>query len=925
MMRRVAVGCIFVVLVAVLASSAEAAEFDKFAVEAVEASLSTNQAGAHPDFTTTFRLTAKENQPYANARNIDVELPPGIFGNPKALPTCSSVQFGTDPTTSHCPQDAQVGVTEITLGGVNAGTFPGEPIYNMETPKGQVARLGFYSVEYPTFINIRLRPDDQGLTASLEGLFGAAPFVAATTTLWGVPPAPVHDFERVTPLEVAEGVPPPPGGRQSTLPEVPFMTNPTSCDAERQVSVTAVSYQLPEAPSSLSELFPAIASCELLKFRPETEASTTTEQATTGSGLNYRLTLPTDGLEHPNLLYDSELKRAEVILPEGMTVNPSEAEGLGVCSEADLARETYGSGPNEGCPETSKIGSLSSTTPVLSDVATGSIYLAKPYENPFGSLLALYMVLKIPDRGVVVKLAGKVTPDPVTGQLRTVFDDVPQLPVSSFDLHFREGARAPLVTPSTCGTYAIVSKMNPWSNPAKTVTTSNPFAIGSGVDHGPCPAGGAAPFHPTLVAGTTNNSAGRYSPFYIRLARTDSEQEITHFSIKLPPGIVGKLAGVPFCSDAAIAAAAARKGPHGGAEELSSPSCPQASQIGTTLVGAGVGQVLAWAPGKVYLAGPYHGSSLSIAAITAAKVGPFDLGTVVVREALKVNPETAEVFVDATGSDPIPHIIQGIPVHLRDIRVSIDKPEFVLNPTSCERTSTASTVLGSGVDFGSESDDQPVTVTSPFQAADCASLDFAPKLKLTLKGGTKRGATPKFRAVLAARKGDANIGAAQVTLPHSEFLEQGHIRTICTRVQYAAEAVPGAGCPAASVYGFARAITPILDEPLEGPVYLRSSSHNLPDLVAALHSGKIDINLVGRIDSVKGRIRNTFETVPDAPVTRFTLEMQGGKKGLLVNSTDLCRTKHRAIAAFTGQNGKEHDFQPVLEASCGKKGSHNRR
>ena len=291
----------------------------------------------------------------------------------------------------------------------------------------------------------------------------------------------------------------------------------------------------------------------------------------------------------------------------------------------------------------------------------------------------------------------------------------------------------------------------------------------------------------------------------------------------------------------------------------------------------------------------------------------------VVRNALKIDPETAEVFVDATGSDPIPHIIQGVQVHARDIRVYVDKPEFVLNPTNCKRTSTASTVLGSGLDFASEADDQPITVTSPFQAASCASLGFAPKLALSLKGSTKRGGTPAFKAVLTARKGDANIGKAQVTLPHSAFLEQAHIKTICTRVQFKAGVVPGEKCPAASVYGYAKAVTPLLDEPLQGPVYLRSSSHNLPDLVATLNSGKINIALAGRIDSVKGgRIRNTFEAVPDAPVTRFTLEMQGGKKGLLVNSTNLCKSTNRAISHFTGQNGKVYDTNPIVKPDCKK-------
>src|SRR6202789_2108828 len=465
-------------------------------------------------------------------------------------------------------------------------------------------------------------------------------------------------------------------------------------------------------------------------------------------------------------------------------------------------------------------------------------------------------------------------------QIKTTFEELPPLPYASFKLHFREGARAPLVSPAACGTYTTSATLTPFSarSDAEALTATSSFEIERGADGGACPSGGVPPFHPGLTAGTINNAAGKYSPFNLQLTRTDSEQEFTHFSIKLPPGVTGKLAGIPFCSDQAIAAAKSReRQPHGGQEELEHPSCPAASEVGHTLVGAGVGPALAYVPGKVYLAGPYHGSQLSIAAITAAKAGPFDLGTVVIREALKVNPETAEVFIDATGSDPIPHIVNGIPVHARDIRVYVDKPEFTLNPTNCEPTSTASTVLGSGTDFSSEADDQPVTVTSPFQAADCASLGFKPKLALSLKGGTKRNDNPALKAVVTYPKGAyANIGSAQVTLPHSEFLDQEHIKTICTRVQFKEGTTPGEKCPAASVYGFARATTPLLAEELKGPVYLRSSSHNLPDLVAALNSGEINIDVDGRIDSVKGgRIRTTFEAVPDAPVTKFTLEMQG--------------------------------------------------
>src|SRR4051812_25475517 len=929
----VVVSCLATLVCLLVPASALAApEFEKYDIASAAAELSSTQAGAHADFTAKFQLSEKGGEPYANTREVVVDLPPGLFGNPGAFPVCTSTQFGTDISNTECPQDAQVGTIDVTIVGIVSGTFSDAPIYNMPPLGGNsVARFGFYGGGYPAFINVRLDPATNDLVASVEGAPSAAKVTYAATTFWGVPTSPVHDQERLTPAESVQGHGPPGGSRASTMPETPFMTNPTSCGQERAVTFTLTAYQLPGIERTKTVPFPQITGCGLLDFNPTATLAPTTSQGTSGSGLDYELQMPTKGLQFPNLNYDSELRRAEVILPEGMSVNPSEAEGLGVCSEADLSRETYNSVPNVGCPESSKIGSVLVTTPVIDRDGVGSLYLAKPYENPFDSLIALYMVIKIPDRGVVIKLAGKVTVDPRTGQITTVFDDIPQLPVGSFKLHFKEGARAPLVTPPNCASHTGVSNFNPWSAPGKLIQRLSSFAIESGPDHGPCPTGGLPPFHPDLLAGTINNAAGTYSPFYVRLSRTDAEQEITHFSIKLPTGFSAKLAGVPFCPDAAIAASAARTGAHGGEEELLAPSCPAASQIGTTLVGAGVGQVLVYVPGKVYLAGPYHGSPLSIVSVTAAKAGPFDLGTVVVREALRINPETAAVFVDATGSDPIPHIIQGIPVRLRDIRVYVDRPDFALNPTNCTATSTVSTVRGAGLDFTSEADNNPFTVSSRFQAADCAALDFAPKLALKLKGGTKRNQVPALRAVLTARPGDANIGGAEVILPHSEFLEQSHIGTVCTRAQFNAGAGNGANCPAASVYGRARALTPLLSDPLEGSVYLRSNGgeRSLPDLVVALHGQEINIDLVGYIDSVSeknkhgevvSRIRNRFALVPDAPVSKFVLEMRGGKKGLLVNSTDLCRGKHRADANFTAHNGRTRDLRPLMRAQCGKKG-----
>ena len=890
------------------------------------------QAGSHPFAMTTSFAVNRQNQVLdGEIKDVLVEQVAGFVGDTTAIQRCSTADFlSTSNGALGCPIETQVGITKSSLSGPDL--WFQAPLYNLDPPPGVATRLGFFTFGVYVTIDVRVKQGDQyNVIASVIDAPQILKVYASTLQLWGVPGDPRHDpyrgdcsdfnFEPGLEGFKSDGLCPGNGA------EVPFLTLPRSCTGPAVSNYQTDSWQNPGVfvggsvsthDSSVPPVPQGFFGCGNLVFNPTIAAQPTTKAAASPTGLDFSLDVKDEGLTSPTGLAQSDIKKAVVTLPEGMSANPSIAEGLVTCTEADLARETLSAEPGTGCPEASKIGTVSVDSPLVEEPVNGSLFIATPQANPFNSTLAMYIVIKNPKLGIIVKQAANVERDPKTGQLTTVVDNIPQLPFSHFRLHFREGARSPLASPPACGTYNVKAVLTPWSGSAP-ITTNSAFQIISGPNSGACPSGGVPPFKPGLEAGTLNNAAGGYSPFNVRLSRNDGEQEFTHFSIKLPPGISGKLAGIPFCSDAGIAQAKARGFSGGGSLELANPSCPLASEIGRTLVGAGVGPSLTYAPGKVYLAGPYNGSQLSIAAITAAKVGPFDLGTVVVRNAMKIDPETAEVFVDATGSDPIPHIIDGFMVHARDIRVYVDKPEFVLNPTNCKRTSTASTVLGSGLDFSSEADDQPVTVTTPFQAASCASLGFAPKLKLSLKGSTKRGGTPAFKAVLTARKGDANIGKAQVTLPHSEFLEQSHIKTICTRVQFKAGLVPGEKCPAASVYGYAKAVTPLLDEPLQGPVYLRSSSHNLPDLVAALNSGKINIALAGRIDSVKGgRIRNTFESVPDAPVTKFTLEMQGGKKGLLVNSTNLCKSTNRAISHFTGQNGKVYDTNPILKPDCKK-------
>jgi hypothetical protein len=897
------------------------------------------QAGSHPfQFTTTVQFNSGRVSPNAKRdervvdqpalpRNFRFELPVGMIGNAKVIPTCElQVFYGFDPfPVNKCPSNTVVGAASVTVieHGLLGFLRFAVPVFNLPPAHGEPARFGFLAAGAPVVIDTAVDPDNRyRIIASVNNASQVAELLSSTVVFWGAPGDARHDSARgwncvfhVAVLGPCEA--------PFNLDETAFLREPVSCTEPRMFAAEVEPWNVPFGSSLSTGSFQQgpPTGCNQVPFDPQVEASPSSSQAESPSGLHFKLKMPNLGLLDKDAISEGQAKRVEVTLPEGVTINPSQANGLGGCSPAQYAKETAESAPGEGCPEDSKIGSIDISTPLLAEEAHGALYVATPHDNPFGSLLALYMVAKIPQRGILVKQAGKVELNPQTGQVLTTFDDLPQIPFDTFDLHFFEGAGAPLVMPSSCGQYDLTARFTPWNaadpnnpQPNEIVTRTSSFTVDRGPNGGACPSG-TPPFKPGFTAGTQSNAAGKYSPLDVRLTRDDGEQEFRTFSLKMPKGVIGKLAGIPFCSDVAIAAARARTGPNGGQEELDHPSCPDPSQIGRTLVGAGVGPTLTYAPGKLYLAGPYKGTKLSVVAITTAKVGPFDLGNVVIRQGLKVDPDTAVVSTDGSSSDPIPHILQGIVVHARDIRIFVDRKDFVLNPTSCERMKAAAAVLGSG--------NTTADVSAPFQAADCARLGFKPKLSLSLMGGTRRGAHPRLKAVLKARKGDANIGAAVVKLPHSEFLEQGHIRTICTRVQFAAGSGNGSQCPKGSIYGRAKAITPLLDEPLAGPVYLRSSNHALPDLVAALHSKKVDINLDGRIDAVNGGIRNSFEAVPDAPVTKFVLEMQGGKKGLLVNSTNVCQGKHRARASFTGQNGKQHVLNPLVKARCG--GKHKRR
>jgi hypothetical protein len=876
--------------------------------------------------------TGPVTKPVALARTVEVTLPRGIVGNPEATPKCDPLLFSENGATGDstaCPSSTQIGYIDITTNEF-IGVTSRVPIYNLEPPKGVPSDFAFNAAGFvQAHLYASVDPGrDYAIKSVSPNIANLIDAMGAEVTIWGVPGDPAHDKFRAYPNRDSGAA----LGAPFAAAIRPLLTNPSDCGFDNGGSlIRAESYKEAGVFTPVREypIADNVTACNDPRFRfePQVSMQPTDRHAGAPTGLDVHLEVPqrNDEVGEAKQLYAQNgevkgiatppVKRVVVTFPEGMTLSPSAAQGLGYCTPAQV-----GLGTNDPvtCPDSSQYGKLVLHTPILPPDAQpeGFIYIAKQNDNPFHNFLSFYLVIQESDRGILVKVPARIDLDPQTGQITSTFDDLPQLPVSDMQLSFKGGVRAGLVEPSTCGRKTIKAEFFSWNDPQTPHIVDNHYDITEKPDGSPCVNTlGERPFKPQLEAGTTNNTGGTYAPFVFKLTRSDEDQEFSQIAATLPPGLAAKFAGVSICSDAGIAQALARETlAGGGAIEQADPSCPASSQIGTTNVGTGVGVPLSYVPGKVYLGGPYKGAPLSMVVISPATIGPYDLGVITVRTALNVNPETAQ---GEALSDPFPQIFQGIPVRVRDIRLNLDKPNFTLNPTSCAVKQIDAHITGTGGILSSTADDTGVDLQNRFQAADCALLPFKPSLALRLFGGTKRGAHPKFVATLKAREGDANVGRASVALPHSEFLDQAHIRTVCTRVQFAAKS-----CPAGSVYGHAVARTPLFDTPLSGNVYLRSSSHQLPDLVAVLKgpdTQPVEVDLAGRIDSVNGGIRNTFELVPDAPVTEFTLTMQGGKKGLLINSTDLCERAHRATALFRAQNGKSVTLRPALKSACGKK------
>jgi hypothetical protein len=870
------------------------------------AARSSNDAGAHPTFTTAFSLSTKElDTPAGAPKDLALDFPPGIVAAADSFPQCPLAEV----SAASCPRETVLGRAFATI-----QTSPGEPgtsdfplpIYNLAPSAGEPAAFAFDIPGHsPVRLDLSFAPSGgYHLRATIADAEEAQPLLSTVLTLWGIPadlngPGPSSGFGGVGPG-----------------PRLALLTNPTSCGVDPLAMMLSIdAWADPGVGLSATGSLSPTGECALPGFAPTIVAQPDTTVADSPAGLLAEVQLPQN--DEPDEAATADLKQSVFALPKGLVPDPAAANGLAACGPGQIGLTgAPGATPpafaegSPSCPPASKIGTVQIETPLFDHPLPGSVYLAKPFENPFGSLLAIYIAVEDPATGIVVKLAGQVEPDPSSHRLITTFDRIPQLPFESARFELTGGPHAALRTPPVCASFTTTTDLTPWTSPAGSdATPSDPFQIDSGAGGSGCQTSEAGlPNKPGFQAATASPQAATYSPFDFKLSREDGSQELEKVDLTLPKGLLGKLASVPYCPDAVIAAAAL---PPRSAAEAAGPSCPPASQIGTVDAAAGAGPDPFHVQGKAYLAGPYQGSPVSLAIVVPALAGPFDLGNVVVRSAFHINPETTQVTVT---SDPFPTELLGIPLDVRSVDVDIDRPDFIVNPTNCDPQSvlgTATSVLG-----------QAAPLSSPFPVSGCAELGFKPKFALNLKGGTRRGDHPALSVSLTAPTGPyANFTGGVVIFPHSEFIDQDHIRTVCTRVQFAAHE-----CPQGSIYGHAKLITPLLGEPLEGPVYLRSSDHILPDVVSDLRTGSgIETVIDGRVDSVHGDLRTTVEGTPDAALASYTLEMQGGKRGLLVNSQNLCSSVHRAYADFSAQNGKTSISKPVVTNSCPKKRHHRKR
>jgi len=949
---------------------------DSFNVDALDHSgMDYTQAGGHPhDFVTEFEVNKSFQDPAVTgnwllvvpddiAKDVVTDLPAGFLGNPQIVPTCPKALVDDYA----CPHGAQVGVVEFEQHAASGFQMTG--VYNVvpdkDTPAQFMFDTGGGQGAGPVLLTPVLRSDgDWSLSVHAKNLPEATPLYRTRVTFWGDPANPRNDALRCPiPSHVGDvcagyassGSPTalPSGGsvdqhmpHGSPLSRRPFLTLPTRCTGATEI--TSIHLSPWPAPGSFEAdgdpdlappttwftavaPTPALTGCEKLSFFPEIDVRPTVSKPGVAAGLEFELSIPQN--DDPDGLATAHLRNATVTLPLGTTVNSGSADGLAACSSGQIGLVSKSpvrfTKLEPSCPLASKVGTVVVDTPLLAEPLNGDVFLAAQGDNPFDSLVAMYVVVRGP--GILGKLAGHVELDPDTGAIKTTVIDNPQVPFETLTVRLKSGDRAPLTLPSSCGEHTTTADFTSWAG--HDVEVSDGFTVD-------CP-GNAGVFDPSFAAGTANPAAAGSSPLRTRIVRGGGK-ELGRVTMDLPRGLLASPKHVEVCGEAQLQSGASKTG----RELQGSPSCPVGSQIGTTTVGVGSGSSPFFplmpgtaATGRVFLTGAHHAAdraapagmrqiAYGVAIEVPAVAGPFDLGRVLVRAAIYADPATADLSVV---SDKLPRILQGVPLDARDVRVDVDRPGFSRNPTSCAQKQ---------FDAWIEAQDGTVAQrSSRFQVGDCAALPFRPRLALRLTGKRQRttGRHPGVRAtVRQTGLGEAGIEKAVARLPKSLALDPDNAQSLC---EFADGTRPDLEnhCPKGSIVGRARAFSPLLKQPLAGNVYFvknvrrdartGNEIRTLPMIVVALR-GEIAVNLRGASSTTRGgRLVNTFASVPDAPITRFNLNIKGGSDGILTvtrtraSRINLCRAprSHVADVDMNGHNGKRRDFSVRVKTPCAKK------
>jgi hypothetical protein len=917
------------------------------------------QAGSHPfQLTSTLAFNTKtasvntgllskpevlpEVQPVALTKDLRFVLPPGLVGNPTPLPKCSTFSF-TRNAVVLCPADTVVGVATsiVTNTVVNAHVPLAEtvPLYSLEAADGEPARFGFTTPAGPVVLDTSVETGGEyNVVITVPDIPDDIGFIGAQATFWGVPAIEQHDTARGTCLDqfktgVVES--PCPSGNQGK-PQ-PFLIMPTSCTGPLQSSVEGDSwanigqFTKPFAYTFQNNLGQPVGEdgCDLLNFEPSLTAAPDGKEASTPTGLTVGVHVAQEADLNPNGLAESAVKDTTVTLPSGIALNPAGADGLMACGLSEIALQ---SPAEQSCPEAAKVGTLEIHTPLLPHPLVGAAYLAQQDANPFGSLIALYLVARDPVSGVLLKVAGEVTPQEGTGQLISTFKNTPQLPFEDLELKFFGGSRAPLGTPALCGSYTTSATIAPWSgNPASNID-SPPFTITSGPNKSSC--SDPLPFKPELTTGSLNLQAGQFTPFTTTMSREDGNQNLNAIQLHLPPGLSGLLTGVTLCSEA--------QGDAG--------TCGPGSMIGETTVSVGLGgNPYTVTGGKVYITGPYEGAPFGLSIVNPAKAGPFDLGQVVVRAKIEVDPSTSALTIttDTSGPFRIPQMLDGIPLQIKHVNVTINRQNFTFNPTNCEPLKITGSL--------SSSQGTISALSIPFQVTNCATLKFKPQFAVSSSGHTSRANGASLHVKLSYPKApfgtQANIKSVKVDLPKQLPSRLSTLQKACLAATFNQNP---AGCPTASKVGEAKATTPLLPVELKGPAYFVSyGGAKFPELVIVLQGYGVTVDLRGEtlINEKTSITSSTFHTIPDVPVGTFELSLPQSHDSALAANGNLCKptttthtkktihtktrnghtktTTHTTTkttpttlvlpTAFTAQNGNTiHQNTPITITNCPK-------